>query len=558
MAVDNTLYDILNNYSLNQGNKTAYIELLEGNEINKINYHDLSVKVMRLGVYFQRHQLSGKQCILFFSAGIDAVATILACLISGVIPIVKAINKNMDPERFNFQLDVLLQSLPDLSAIISTNDFFSTFKNKSIQKIQNLIIEDADFISSSEVFIKTPKNKDVAIIQLTSGSTGMPKALKISNNNLFYNLYYCTQAWECDSNSRIVTWAPHSHVFGLITGLLLPLYVGGTSIIMQPTDFSNDPLSWIEMISKYQATHSGAPDFAYMKCVASYSENRMINCNLSSWAVASSGGEMIKEETLNGFYQTFRKHGFNFNSYCPSYGMSENSGIVCSVLKQEIPEYIPSENYTENNVPMTKSLNFNPIKNIVSVGKPLYETKIVIVNPTNLLLLPDYHVGEILIYSPSMCDNYINEHKVDNFCELLFDNQMIQFFRTGDIGFMKLGALYIIGRLKEVLIIKGKNYSPHDIESCVLKFLNKHFLGKNAAFSVKKENGEEVAILYQEIRGSWDKLNQSQLKAQIKKITKFYLGLDLHDVVLLNENIIPLTASNKVQRLGCKEHYFLH
>ena len=542
MIIDGGLYEILNDHANKQGNKTAFIELLEGEEVKRINYFDLAVKVRRLAAFFKLHQLSGKECILFFSAGVDAVATILACLISGVIPIIKTVNKNMDKERFNFQLDQLVQTLPGIAAVVSTQDVFSRFNSKSLQKIPNIVIDAVDSLVISGGFIEALKDEDVAMIQLTSGSTGLPKALKITNGNLLYNLFYCANAWDCDLNTKIVTWAPHSHVFGLITGLLLPFYVGGSSIIMQPNDFSKDPLSWIEMISKYEATHSGAPDFAYMNCVAHYSESRMKHCTLKSWTIATSGGEMSKEETLNSFYQTFQKHGFDFNSYCPSYGMTENSGIVCSITKRDVLKAVVPE-------------CFDSRRKIISVGTPLHETKIIIADPIHLSLLPEEQIGEILIYSPSLCKSYNHDSKTNDFCKIGIGDKVFDFFRTGDVGFMRDDELYITGRLKEVIIVKGKNYSPHDIENFILKSLNNHMLGKNAAFSIRNVKGEELAILYQEILGSVQQSQQDALKLEIKKLIKHYFGLDIFEVMMLKENTIPMTISNKVQRLKCKEHY---
>lgn len=557
--MNNVFINIAGSNANRYGNKIAYIELKGNNEVKSIKYSSLHAEIIKLGEKLLECKLTGKVFILYFPAGIDSIIVFMACFYAGVIPILRTYPPNLDVERLKFQLDSILKEVNQVAGIISTTNIIKIIRrcfDKNIIyniNIDNLggicIVQFSDNHSKTYIF-------NTNFIQLTSGSTNASRGVKISFKNLLYNISSCKRLWDVDSNSITVTWTPHSHIFGLITGILLPLYTGGTSVIMQPSDFSKDPLLWIENISNYRATHSGAPNFAYEMCTFHYSESRMQNIELKSWQVAITGGEIDKEVTLNNFCAKFQKHGFNLNKFCTSYGMSENSGVVCSVKKSNILRRCVAnrQEFIANRIREVKIKNENSLI-FLSVGKPSYGTEIIIANLITLEPLPENEIGEILINSPSLSEGYVND--LDNYkqyVDMNINGIYRKFFRTGDIGFMRLGYLFITGRTKEIIIINGKNYSPNDIEENAKKVIMSKILGLNAAFSVEINNNE-VVILFQEVNEVVSIKLLTEIQKQIKEKIKLILNIELYDIVFLKKGDIVLTPSGKIQRMECKRQY---
>ncbi|MDD3028858.1 MAG: AMP-binding protein [Alphaproteobacteria bacterium] len=539
------------------GKKTAFIELSGGKEVGRIDYSALFARTVNLGEELRKQGLAGKLSVLYFPAGIDAIVTLMACFHAGVIPIARTFAPGSE-ERFKFQFHSLLQEIGSVVGVISTAPILKLICNQQGEKLKFFDIENRSSSVFAEACDRIEANyPGVAFVQLTSGSTARAKGVKISFDNLLYNLKSCRDMWQVDSDSVTVTWAPHSHIFGLVTGLLLPIYTGSTSVIIPPSDFSKDPLSWIEAISRYRGTHSGAPNFAYETCASKYSERRMRDIRLDSWQVAGCGGETVKQNTLNNFSAKFSDHGFDPRSFCPSYGMSENSGVVCSVRKSDPGKYcvVNREALLHNRIEESETMDEGRSIALTSMGEPPDGTEIFIVNPNTLSPLVEGLLGEIVISSPSLPLGYI-EQSLDAEFIVLKDRDGIdkRFFRTGDIGFIKTGSLFVTGRLKEVIIIKGKNYSPYELERCATHIKHARILGSNAAFSVLI-NSQEVAVLYQETNRKLNPKQQNEVKQQLLDKIKQYTKLDLYDVILIDEGEIPKTASGKVKRMECRDHY---
>ncbi|QWU13259.1 Acyl-CoA synthetase (AMP-forming)/AMP-acid ligase II [Paenibacillus sophorae] len=531
--------------------KIAFIELEKMIVKKRVTYLELFEKISIIEKKLENNGLRNTICLLYFQSGIDVVATLLACFSAGVIPILRTISPNLNEKGFYKQFFDLVKEVRNIGCVLVAEDLLNLSEECKRNKINfmNVKTEKCDRIIKNINRVNETKI-DADIIQLTSGSMKNSKLVKIRDEQLFANLNQCKKMWSVNEESTTVTWAPHSHIFGLVTGYLLPLYTGGTSVIMKPSDFSEDPVLWLEHISRFKATHSAGTNFAFQKCWENYDKERVQGLNLRTWKVASIGGEIVKHSTLKNFYEKYKKHEFDFRAFSPSYGMSENSGVVSSLL--------PSDKYFKVNV-MNEALTQNKIVEqvtnfsceIVSVGTPLIGTKIMVVDTKSGRELCGKEVGEILISSPSLCNGYMYGDNEDSFRLIPGNNGEIEsYFKTGDLGFLKEGQLYITGRKKEIIISKGKNYSPYEIEKCAKKISDTKLLGDGAVFSV-----EEKIVLFQEILEDFSREKIEKLQDEIKNSIKIYLNLKINEVIFLKEGQIPRTMNGKIQRLKCSEIY---
>lgn len=551
------LIDALEYNSKKYAEKIAFIEYSNGREERSISYSKLYEKISELGEKFLKAGLEGEKYALYFQAGIDSVISLYACFYAGVTPIIRSFSPVISEERFKSQINTLFSEHNEICGVISTKNILSLIE-KNYEGCLELIDIDGEF----DKVVKSKKESphiEADLIQLTSGSTSSSKGVKISFDNFIYNINLCKELWQMNSDSVMVSWAPHSHVFGLMISTLLPSYCGSKSVLMQASDFSENPLTWIECMSKYKATHTGAPNFAFNACTSAYSDELMKDIDLSSLLIASSGGEVVNSNTQEEFYEKFSKHGFKLESFCPSYGMTENSGVVCSTSKEYKAEtcLVDYNEFINNKIIEVHNSTFNkPTCKLISIGKAFKETDIIISDIEESIDLPDCKIGEIIISSPALTEGYIYPEEKSSF-EIRpgSDKVMKRFFRTGDLGFIKNKSLYVTGRLKESVVIRGKNYSPYDIEVYSKQIDKDESLGKNAAFSVTIDSKEKV-ILFQEILKDLNEEKRNIISEKIKECVKFNLHIDIDEIIFLKENEIPRTGSGKVKRVECRNRYF--
>ncbi|NET89190.1 MAG: amino acid adenylation domain-containing protein, partial [Kamptonema sp. SIO1D9] len=396
----------------------------------------------------------------------------------------------------------------------------------------------------------------LAFLQYTSGSTGTPKGVMLSHGNLLHNAAMTYKIMEHSPSSKFVSWLPIYHDMGLIGGILQPLYGGFPCILMPPPSFLQRPYRWLQAISRYQGTTSGAPNFAYELCIHKITPEQRETLDLSSWDVAFNGAEPIRQDTLERFGTTFESCGFRKQAFYPCYGMAEATLMVSGGQKTAPPasKTIFREALEKKQI-LEASAENEETTNIVGCGQTLPEQQIVIADPeTFTQCLPD-RVGEIWVSGSSVGRGYWNRPSETEqiFHAYLSDTGKGPFLRTGDLGFLQNGELFVTGRVKDLIIIRGRNLYPQDIELTAERSHPSLRPSSAAAFSVEVNN-EERLVVVQELEFR-QKPNIEEVTAAIRQAVVEEHEVQVYGVVLIKPGSIPKTSSGKIQRRACRAQF---
>ncbi|HEY9810222.1 MAG TPA: amino acid adenylation domain-containing protein [Halomicronema sp.] len=544
------LVELLQNRALHQPEQ-KYTFLSDGEtEAASLTYRELDKMARAHAARLQQMGVSGERALLLFPSGLEYLVAFFGCLYAKVIPVplyppklkrnlgkISAIAKDcqatlaLAPARHLENLEQLWEQAPELK----------TLRWLAIETLY----DDPQKWQAPQI-----KPDEVAYLQYTSGSTSTPKGVMVSHANVLYNIEYIHQGFEHDTKSVAVTWLPHFHDMGLIDGLLKPLYLGIPCYFMPPSAFIQRPIRWLEVISRYKATHSGGPNFAYDLCSRKIFSDNKKNLDLSSWRVAYNGAEPINKETLEEFSEAFKDCGFRADAFCPAYGMAETTLKISTVRNGEKPAFLAVKaEALENNQIVEASTEDEEIRTLVGCGFPEFGTKVVIVNPETLRECAANEVGEIWVAGETVARGYWNrlEETEKTFQAYVSDTGEGPFLRTGDLGFLREGELFITGRLKDLIIIRGRNLYPQDIERTAERSHAGLRLGANAAFSLKVSGVEELVIV-QELESRKVRANSDEIITAIRDSIAREYEVQTYGVVLIKLGSIPKTTSGKIQR----------
>jgi acyl-CoA synthetase (AMP-forming)/AMP-acid ligase II len=417
------------------------------------------------------------------------------------------------------------------------------------------------------------RSDTLAFLQYTSGSTAVPKGVLVAHNNLLHNLDLMHRHCEQTPESHMVSWLPPYHDMGLIGGILFPLYEGFPSTLMSPLAFLQRPFRWLQAISREKATISVAPNFAYDLCVRKTTPEQRATLDLSRWGLAANGAEPVREETLKRFTDAFKPSGFREEAIFPCYGLAEATLMVASGKLATSPLVQVVERWAlEQNRVIAANAGDEDTCKLVGYDLIMPDEKIEIVNPETLIRCPEGLVGEIWIASPSVASGYWNkaEETQNTFQAYLADTGEGPFLRTGDLGFLQDNQLFITGRLKDLIIIRGRNHYPHDIELTVEQCSPAIRPGCCAAFSIDTAGKEQMVILAEIDPRYWpeheqkDETGRNSTRTQHKLLDAQQLVKDIcwevweqhdlqpHEVMLVKAGTIPKTSSGKTQRRACR------
>ncbi|QLE45892.1 SDR family NAD(P)-dependent oxidoreductase (plasmid) [Nostoc sp. C052] len=560
-----TLVDLLRYRADDRPNQTAYTFLVDGEaEEVSITYEELDIKARAIAQVltsqFADKLKPLKTVLLLYPPGWEFIAAFFGCLYAGVIAIPAY------PPRRNQQLTRLKAIIQDaqVSLALTTTSIAANWESYQAElKPLNLHYLVTDSISNNLADDWVPpqiKSESLAFLQYTSGSTGSPKGVMVSHGNLLYNEEMMKRAAQHTEKSIILGWLPLYHDLGLIGNVLQPLYVGVRGILMSPIAFLEKPVRWLLAISRYKATTSGAPNFAYDLCVNKITPQQRENLDLSCWEVAFNGAEPIHAETLERFGQTFAPYGFRPEAFYPCYGMAETTLLVSGGVKNAAPIVvtIDTTELAKNTVKITNEAE--KAKKIVSCGQSWLDEKIAIANPETLTLCPPGKVGEIWIAGQNVAGGYWHrpEETEKIFHAYTADTNEGPFLRTGDLGFLQDGELFVTGRIKDIIIILGRNHYPQDIEQTIEQSHPALRPTCGAAFSIEI-NSEEKLVIVQEIERTYlRKLNQNEVIGAIRQAVSEQHDLHIHAVLLLKAGSIPKTSSGKIQRNACRLAFLNH
>ena len=567
-----TIVELLQYRALSQSQKTAFTFLEDGEtETEILTYEELDKKARVIAARLQELDLKGERALLIYPSSLDYLAAFFGCLYAGVItvPAYPPQNQRKTPRIQAIAADA------EAKIVLTTNtllfrmeSLFSKTENKN--NLQWLATDNLDN-GIEDTWQELNLDRDtIAFLQYTSGSTGTPKGVMVSHGNLLHNAAMTYRWMRHSPESKFVSWLPIYHDMGLIGGILQPLYGCFPCILMPPVSFLQRPYRWLQAISRYGGTTSGAPNFAYELCTQKITAEQKASLDLSSWQVAFNGAEPIRSGTLKRFSDTFADCGFHADAFYPCYGMAEATLIVSGGNREkrqgetryQIKVVDKSALAKDRIVEATQE---EDIQVFVGCGKSIPGQEIAIVNPETLTPYEPNLVGEILVRGDSIAKGYWNRlveteetfhAKTQRRKEEGEKNCLEEsFLRTGDLGFLdEEGELFVTGRLKDLIIIRGRNLYPQDIELTAETSHDALRLGSNAAFTIKKDNEEKLVIVQElEFRA---KPNLEEVITAIRQAVSEVHEVEVYGVVLIKPGRIPKTSSGKIQRRATR-HKFL-
>lgn len=542
------LVELLRRRALRQPERRAYTFLADGEaEEVHLTYGELDRQARAIAAILQDLNAAGERALLLYPPGLDYIAAFFGCLYAGVIavPVYPP-----DPVRLN-------RTLPRLQTIARDARAKIALTTGAILEMRDLLWNQAEDLRALHWLATDHAAKEtagswkeplvtrdsIAFLQYTSGSTASPKGVMISHSNLLNNLLLIRLVTETSSESQMVSWLPQYHDMGLITGILLPCYDGFPVTLMSPLDFLQKPFRWLQAVSRTRTTHSGGPNFAYDLCVRKIADAQKETLDLSRWEVAFNGAETVRHETMRRFLDAFARCGFRYESFMPCYGLAEAT-VGVSWNQKDAP-------------PTTLEVDAGGRRQtLVGCGMEPQNHKIMIVDPETLIRCPTGQVGEIWVSGPSVGQGYWNrpQETEETFKAFIKETGEGPFLRTGDLGFLKDGELFVTGRIKDLLIIGGQNHYPQDIEQTVEQSHPSIRPGCCAAFAVDID-GEERLVIAVEVDGSRSSLDMETVIGDIKQTVAQEHGLTVYKIVPLKTKSLPKTSSGKIQRYACKKGF---
>ncbi|WP_077002313.1 non-ribosomal peptide synthetase [Variovorax sp. KK3] len=521
------------------------------------SYSQLHGDVHRIAAWLSSQTRPGDRVLLSFGPGLDFVRVFWACMLCGrvAVPV-----PSPDPVR-------LQHAAPRLRSVISDSRSALVLTSSTMLEAAAAVLDPATFAMTRWAALPAPAQladkpadfaparigpETLAYLQYTSGSTSDPRGVRLTHANVLANVRALIAAGHGDADSRALSWLPHFHDYGLAFGVLAPLVAGASGYLMSPLAFLRRPLRWLDAVEKHHITHTGAPESAFAACLAALG-GKPLGARLDSLVALSCGAEPIKAETVERVLAVFGAAGMAPDAFAPSYGLAETVLGVTSASPGHVPRIVWADSAAllagrfealEAGAPNARRL--------VGCGRPMQDTEVRIVETTGegRLCAAD-GVGEIWVRSPSVGGGYWmqTEASESTFGAHLADGSG-PWLRTGDLGFIDEGELFVTGRLKDLIIVHGENHYPQDLEWSAERAHPALRLGHGAAFAVDTPAGEGVVLALE-----LDRRADADLEAVFRAVRRAVAvehGLPVHAVALLRAGTLPRTSSGKVQRQRCR------
>ena len=538
------------------GEKALYIFLDDGeNESLRISYSDVVNKAKAVAAELQKQGSKGDHILLLFPAGIEFVISLYGCFLAGMvaIPAYPPRRKKVDP-RF---MSILQDANP--SFILATQQIHKDLSQLDLTDVKqdklNMITYEAIDVEQADDWIDPGVSKnDIVLLQYTSGSTGTPKGIMVSHGNMIHNLECIKQSFGFDENMIVVNWLPNFHDMGLIGNLIQPAYVGGSVVTMTPIRFIQEPLKWLKSITRYKGTCSGAPNFAYDYCVDKIPAEEAGILDLSSITVLFNGSEPVRKNTIERFHKHFKEAKFSAKQFFPCYGMAETVLIITGGDYKANPVYFNADAKAIEHNKAIQADEGAETRYLTASGFPWMGMSVMIVNPETRQASPVGEIGEIWAKGGSVAQGYWNkpEETKNTFHAYLEGTNDGPWLRTGDLGFIYDGQLYVSGRLKDLIIMRGSNFFPNDIEHSVENCHEALRKNASAAFSMDI-NDEEKLIIIQEVERAYMRdFDADEIFESIRNAVFADQGIQPDIILLTKMGSIKKTSSGKTQRFAMR------
>lgn len=561
---------------------------LDGNKNKKtLSYRKLDERARLVAAQLIKLGQPQDRVILIYPPGLEFIIAFIACVYAGKIaipvmppvsyeagkklemifedakPIVCLTDKSTYHHVRSLKLFNKVNKYPLINKLVNKFvtdkfNFTKTLFDSNLFKIDWLLTD--EMITKKNEFISIPEinPKDPIFLQYTSGSTGNPKGVVVTHGALIHNIDSFKYCLQLKPEDILYSWLPQYHDMGLIGCILCPIHVGLKTIISSPLNFLTDPISWLQAMSDYKCTISAAPNFAYELCSRKISKQQKKKLDLSSWRVAVNSAEPIRASTLNNFYNCFKECGFNYSAFYPSYGLAEATLFVTTKSVSPVLKYKSLDKFALQNNQL-KWIDEGHKDSFILIGsgdidKNISNHQIHIANPETGALI-DEGIGEIWVSSSSVNPGYWGKADlIPEIFHVFSDKGEGPYLRTGDLGFISEEQLYVTGRMKDLIILRGKNYYPQDIEHCIEQSHQAVRAGCINAFSIDHE-GEESLIVIVELRAKKTSEVYQQITANILEMLQLQLNLVPDTILLVQAKTLKKTSSGKVRRQLMKAVY---
>ncbi|MBF6338586.1 fatty acyl-AMP ligase [Nocardia abscessus] len=549
------LPDILERRAASEPDRTAYLFLDEkGSETTTLTYRELRERALVVARELGSRCARGDRALLIFPQSPEFLVAYFGCLYAGVVAV------PVNPPRRGKVQDATRSIAADCGpvAVLTLDALLETLRPalEPICAAPQWIAVDGMPATGADGTPAAAGLDSIAFLQYTSGSTAAPKGVMVTHRNLMANEEMIRQAFGHDRRSTVVGWAPFFHDQGLIGNVLQPLYVGATSILMSPATFVRRPLLWLEAISRYRAHTSGGPNFAFDACVARAATGQVPALDLSSWKVAFNGAEPIRAETMTRFAETFAPYGFDARALYPCYGLAEATLLVAGSAKGRGPVTLDVDTEALERGYYAEVVT-DRVRTLAGSGRVLRKEHLRIVDPDTGQLCPPDRIGEIWVSGEHVAQGYWrnSEATAATFHARCADDSGRTYLRTGDLGVLVDGELYVVGRLKDVVIVRGRNYYPQDIEHTAQGAHPALRAGGGAAFSVPGRDGEKLVVVQEVKREHAPETDTADIVGAIKAAVLQEHELAISDVVLTPAGQVQKTSSGKTMRAAARKRY---
>lgn len=559
-----TLVDALRSHVEAHGDRVAVTFLRDGEEVaERLTYAELDLRARAAAQRLRGWCAPGARALLLFDSNVEFVVAFLACLYAKVVAVPAY------PPRANHHLTRLRGLVEDSAAslVLLAPSVESQWGDRAAQLLPQL--SDARW----QVLADDPGERDalaaawtrpdlgaddLAFLQYTSGSTGAPKGVMVTHGSLVHNAHMAAVAFGHDETSTFVGWLPLFHDMGLIGKVLQPLWAGGQTVLMSPAAFISRPARWLRAVARHGGANctSGAPNFAYELCARKVADRDLEGVDLSGWHVAFNGAEPVRAEVLDAFADRFARLGFRRSAFYPCYGMAEATLFVSGNPRGTEPVVIDADAAALEQGRLAAAAVGRPARRLVSCGKAWLDLDVRIVDPTTGAECAPGQVGEIWLSSASIARGYWGrpEASAEAFAAEL-PGRAGRYLRTGDLGVLDGDQLYVTGRRKDLIIVRGRNHYPQDLEATCAAACDLLRPDGIAAFSIEGATGEELVVVAEVARVHRRDVDGEAVVGKLREAVSAGHDLMLHAVVLIDQAHLPKTSSGKIQRSVCRSAF---
>lgn len=562
MVLDASIVNLLQRRAYKHPDRPAYTFLEDGEfEAESLTYAQLDRRARAVAALLQSHGLSGQCVALVLPSGLDYPASLFGCMYAGAlaVPVFPPRIGLGVPDRTTRRLRAICANARPAailtnSAVVSKLDELLALAPE-LRAIRWISVADIDVVLADQWRGVGTSSDDVAYLQYTSGSTATPRGVILTHGNLLHEAAALSDLHRYTPESSSFIWLPLFHDWGIVEGIIQPLFEMIHCHLMSPEAMVQHPVRWLRGISHFRCTHSSSPNFALELCLRKITPEQRLSLDLSSWRAFPNAAEPIRQYTLDRFAETFAGCGFRSDAYIASYGLAETTLVICSRRRSHISFCSVSSEELGRNRIVDAAPGERKVSVLASCGTPVLGTRIEIVDPNTAVRCPPGRIGEIWVMGGSVARGYWNapDASAATFHNYLKETGEGPFLRSGDLGFVRDGEIYMAGRHKDLLIINGENHYPQDIEHTVERCTSIVRAGCGAVFSVDDGEEERVVVVYEVMNATMP--DAALVAGAIRDAVSRHHGLALHAIVFITAGTIPKTSSGKIQRSECRSNF---